>query len=67
MRTKLVCGGGSARTDFDERVNLALEELGSAKIIDIKFSLAAYLDMPTTNPCRQYAALILYEPGDLSS
>jgi len=67
MRTKLVSGGGAASTNFGERVNLALEELGAARIIDIKFSFAAYPDRLTTNPCRQYAALILYEPGDASS
>lgn len=67
MRTKLVTGGGTARTNFDDQVNLALGELGPARIIDIKFSLAAYPDLPSRNPCRHYAALILYEPLDASS
>lgn len=67
MRTRLVSGGGAASTNFSERVNLALEELGEVRIIDIKFSFAAYPDLPTRNPCRYYAALILYEAGDASS
>ena len=67
MRTKLVLGGGSSKTDFNERLNIVLEELGSVKIIDIKFSFAAYPDMPSRNPCRYYSALILYESGDASS